>query len=121
MSQGWKITVIAAGIAAIVSTPLVWLLRSPDAGQMAGASVQAATGVAALLWAMLSGPPTSPLARDEARRTGSAEAREGGRAVSGIKRPAGSAHTSATAEDTGPSTAHGTGSSASSGIDYTNS
>ncbi|MFF0201236.1 hypothetical protein [Streptomyces sp. NPDC005017] len=117
MSQGWKVTVIAVAVAAIVSTPLLWLLGTPDAGQMAGASVQAATGVTALLWAVLGGSPAPVPARDEARRTGSAEARVGGHAVSGIKRPAGSAGTSASAEDTGPSTAHGSG-RAVSGIDY---
>jgi hypothetical protein len=48
MSQGWKITVIVLATVGVVSTPLFWLLESPDAGQLAGASVQAAVGIAAL-------------------------------------------------------------------------
>ncbi|MFH9250867.1 hypothetical protein ACH4LK_36190 [Streptomyces lydicus] len=116
VSHHWKITLIIVAVAAIVSTPLVWLLGSLDAGQMAGASVQAATGVAALLWAVLSGPAAPAPARDEARRTGMAEARAGGLAVSGIKRPADRDGIPGTAEDTGNSTANGEGSISVSGI-----
>lgn len=57
MSRGWKITVMVVGVAGVVSTPLVWLLDSPDTGQLVGASVQAATGIAALVWALLQRPP----------------------------------------------------------------
>ncbi|MEV4436643.1 hypothetical protein [Streptomyces sp. NPDC049585] len=90
MSHRWKITAIVVTVAAIVSTPLIWLLGSPDAGQLAGTSAQAATGVAALLWAVLSGPPAPGRARDVARRTGRSEATDGGHAVSRIARAAGS-------------------------------
>ncbi|KOT90421.1 hypothetical protein ADK86_26310 [Streptomyces sp. NRRL F-5755] len=98
--------------------PLFWLLGSPGAGEFAGASVQAATGVAALLWAVLSGPPQRAGMRDEARRTGAAVARGGGLAVPGIRRPGGRGDTSAIVEGTGSSTASGRGSTAVSGIDY---
>ncbi|MEV5238534.1 hypothetical protein AB0K89_05400 [Streptomyces cinnamoneus] len=117
MSHRWKITVIVVAVAAIVSTPLVWLLGSPNAGQLAGASIQAATGIAALLWAVLASPPAPAPARDVVRRTGAAEAKDGGLAVAGIKHPEGSGGTSALVEDMGPSTAHGQGSSAVSGVE----
>ena len=119
MSHHWKIVIIVAAVAAILSTPLVWLLGDADAAQLAGASVQAATGVGALLWALLSNPASPAPVRDEARRTGPAEAVDGGRAVSGIKGPGGRGGGSAIAEDTGSSTARGPDSTATSGIDYT--
>jgi hypothetical protein len=119
VSHRWKIVIIVAAVAAILSTPLVWLLGSTDAAQLAGASVQAATGVGALLWALLSGPASPAPVHDEARHTGRAEAVDGGRAVTGVKRPGGRGSGSATAENTGPSTARGPDSTATSGIDYT--
>jgi hypothetical protein len=57
VSQGWKITVMVAATVGVVSTPLVWLLDSPDTGQLVGASVQAAFGIAALVWGLLQRPP----------------------------------------------------------------
>jgi hypothetical protein len=36
-------------VAGVASTPLVWLLDGPSAGQMAGACVQAAVGIGALV------------------------------------------------------------------------
>ncbi|MER8046430.1 hypothetical protein [Streptomyces sp. NPDC094032] len=41
---------MVVAVAGIISTPLVWLLNSPDTGQLVGASVQAAAGIAALVW-----------------------------------------------------------------------
>jgi len=118
MSQRRKITVIVLAAVGVVSTPLIWLLNSPDAGQLAGASVQAAVGIATLVWAWFqqSGNRTD----DMAMRTGAAEASDGGTAVTGIRRPQGRGSGSAKAERTGNSTAAGGGSSnAVSGIDYT--
>ncbi|MFE0422163.1 hypothetical protein [Streptomyces sp. NPDC058953] len=111
MSPGWKITVIALAGVAIVSTPLIWLLDGPGAGQLVGASVQAAVAVAALVWALFQQPtPTGPT--DRAVQTG--QATNGG--VTGIKRPGGQGHGSATAERTGEAS----GPNSVSGIDYSN-
>ena len=115
MTQGWKIVVIVVAAVAIVSTPLVWLLDSPDSGQLVGASVQAATGIAALLWALFSGPSAG--SEDVAERTGEADAADGGTAVTGVRRPGGRGSGSATAQRTGRAKATGEGSSAVSGID----
>lgn len=116
MSQAWKITVIVLAAAGVVSTPLVWLLDSPDAGQLAGASIQAAVGIAALVWALFQRPEDRT--DDVAVRTGQARASGGGTAVAGIKRPQGRGSGSARAERTGNATADGDGSSAVTGIDY---
>ncbi|MFD3622555.1 hypothetical protein ACFWWT_46975 [Streptomyces sp. NPDC058676] len=116
MSQGWKITIIVLAAAGVVSTPLIWLLDSPDAGQLAGASIQAAVAISALVWALFQRPesPTD----DVAVRTGQARASGGGTAVAGIKRPQGQGSGSARVERTGNATADGDGSNAISGIDY---
>jgi len=116
MSQGWKITVIVLAAAGVVSTPLIWLLDSPDAGQLVGASIQAAVGIAALLWAWFQsgGNHTD----DTVVSTGQARASRGGAAVTGIKRPRGKGNGSAKAESTGNATATGDDSNAVSGIDY---
>jgi hypothetical protein len=124
MSQNWKITVIVAAVTGIVSTPLVWLLDSPDTGQLTGASVQAATGIATLVWALLqqsAAAPASPAPgpRDEARNTGAATATAGGDATSGVEKPAGAARGSALADGTGSASADGVGSSANTGVRYT--
>lgn len=120
MSRGRKITIIVASVAGIVSTPLIWLLDSPDSGQLTGASVQAATGTAALLWALLRRPvaPT-PGAVDVAADTGKAEATGGAAAHTGVRRPGGAGNGSATAERTGDATAQDPDSRAGTGIDYT--
>lgn len=110
MSRGWKITVIVLAAVGVVSTPLVWLLDGPGAGQLAGATVQAAVGIAALVWALLQSPPsTGPT--DRATRTGMAS--RGG--ITGIRRPGGRGRGSATAERTGEAS----GTNSVSGIDYT--
>ncbi|WP_179167269.1 MULTISPECIES: hypothetical protein [unclassified Streptomyces] len=111
MSQGWKITVIVLAAVGIVSTPLVWLLDGPDAGQLAGATVQAVVGIAALVWALFQ-RPSSAGPTDRAVRTGKAS--RGG--VTGIRRPGGRGRGTATAERTGEAD----GENSVSGIDYSN-
>ncbi|MFJ9655904.1 hypothetical protein [Streptomyces microflavus] len=121
MSRGWKITVMVVAVAGVVSTPLLWLLDSPDTGQLVGASVQAAVGIAALVWALLQRPSApAPVAgpADVAVGTGNAAGTDGGTAVTGVRRPGGGGSGSAKAERTGDATATGPGSSASTGIDY---
>ncbi|MEV6179976.1 hypothetical protein [Streptomyces sp. NPDC052015] len=111
MTQGWKITVMVLAAVGIVSTPLLWLLDSPGAGALAGASIQAAVGIAALVWALFQHPsPAGP--KDKATRTG--KATRGG--TTGIKRPGGRGKGSATAERTGEASGEGS----VSGIDYSN-
>ncbi|MEU1012568.1 hypothetical protein [Streptomyces sp. NPDC005890] len=122
VSQSWKITVMVAAVAGIVSTPLLWLLDSPDTGQLVGASVQAATGIAALAWALLQRPPVAappPGPSDVAVDTGNAEGTGGGTAHTGVRRPGATGTGTAKAERTGNATADGPGSSASTGVDYT--
>ncbi|MFJ4950844.1 hypothetical protein [Streptomyces sp. NPDC088760] len=122
VSQSWKITVMVAAVAGIVSTPLLWLLDSPDTGQLVGASVQAATGIAALAWALLQRPPVPappPGPSDVAVDTGNAEGTGGGTAHTGVRRPGAAGTGTAKAERTGNATADGPGSSAGTGVDYT--
>ncbi|WP_175647790.1 hypothetical protein [Streptomyces cyaneochromogenes] len=116
MTQGWKITIILVALAAVVSTPLVWLTNGPDAGQLVGAAVQAAAGISAFVWALFQHPAERP--RDEAVDTGAARAGDSGTASTGIKRPGGRGRWTAKVKKTGNSTANGPGSKASSGIDY---
>ncbi|MFC9409519.1 hypothetical protein ACFRAA_32830 [[Kitasatospora] papulosa] len=111
MSQGWKITIIVLAVVGVLSTPLIWLLDGPGAGQLAGATVQAAVGVAALVWALFQ-RPSSTGPTDRAVRTGKAS--RGG--VTGIRRPGGQGGGSATAERTGEAG----GENSVSGIDYSN-
>ncbi|GAA2593761.1 hypothetical protein Stube_52270 [Streptomyces tubercidicus] len=69
---------LVAAVLGIVSTPVLWLLDGPDAGQLVGASVQAAAGVGALVWAWVqSASPSAAGARDAVVRTGQAEASGG--------------------------------------------
>ncbi|WP_329560211.1 hypothetical protein OG711_22765 [Streptomyces uncialis] len=117
MTRAWKVTVIVLGAAGVVSTPLIWLLDGPGAGQLVGASVQAGAGVMALVWALFQRSGDGP--DDSATRTGTADASGGGTAVTGIRRPQGRGGRAAKAEDTGNATASGAGSSAVTGIDYT--
>ncbi|WP_326658750.1 hypothetical protein [Streptomyces canus] len=111
MTQGWKITLIVVAAVGIVSTPLIWLLNSPGAGELAGASIQAAVGIVALVWALFQ-RPSSAGPTDRVTRTGRAS--RGG--ITGIKRPGGRGRGSATAKDTGEAD----GKNSVSGIDYTN-
>lgn len=108
---------LLAAVGAIVSTPMIWLLDGPEAGQLVGAVVQGATGVGALVWAWLQ--PNAPVSRDAAARTGRAEAHSGGRAHTGIRRRGGGSTGAARVEQTGDAIARGPGSTAGTGIDYT--
>ncbi|KUN50990.1 hypothetical protein AQJ43_30200 [Streptomyces avermitilis] len=96
---------------------MIWLLDSPDAGQLVGASIQAAVGVAALIGALFQHPASRT--DDTAARTGVARASGGGTAVTGVECPQGRGSGSAQTERTGNATAGGDGSSAVSSIDYT--
>ncbi|MFD7833965.1 hypothetical protein [Streptomyces sp. NPDC059761] len=126
MSRTRKVAVIVVAMAAAGSTPLIWVLDGSDAGQLTGASIQAAVGIAALIWALLQ-PSSDRTGRsgrsgrtdDTAVRTGTADASGGASAVSGIRRPLGQGGGSAKAEDTGNVVGTGDGSRAVSGIDYT--
>ncbi|GAB3116226.1 hypothetical protein GCM10027160_24740 [Streptomyces calidiresistens] len=109
--------VIAGGGVAAVSTPVVWLLDGPGAGQLVGAAVQGAAGVAALVRGVLRRVP-EPGPTDTAIGTGRAEASGGGRANTGVRRPGGAGGGSATARDTGDATATGPGSRANTGVDH---
>jgi hypothetical protein len=116
VSRPWKITAIIVAAVAIISTPAVWLLGSPDAGQLAGATIQAAVGIAALVWALFQ--HSDSRVDDVAVRTGQAKASGGGTAVTGIRRQQGQGSGSAKVQGSGNATASGDGSGAVSGIDY---
>lgn len=111
MSQAWKITVMVLAASGVLSTPLIWLLDSPGAGQLVGATVQAAVGIAALVWALFQ-RPSAVGPTDRATRTGRAS--RGG--TTGVRRPGGRGRGSATAERTGEAS----GENSVSGIDYSN-
>ncbi|MFE9723828.1 hypothetical protein ACFYQ5_09585 [Streptomyces sp. NPDC005794] len=100
-----------------VSTPFFWLLDNPDTGQLVAASVQGATGIAALAWALMqsSATPQSEIAVVD---TGKAKATGGGRASTGVRRPQDAGSGAIRAERTGDATSDGPDSSASTGIDY---
>lgn len=129
VSRRWKIVIGVIAGAGIAMTPLYWLLGGPDVGQLVAGSVQCATGIIALAWAVFV-PPATPSstgdrlaavaeAGDSAVNTGKALASGGGRAVTGVRRPPGAASRPARAERTGDASARGPGSVASTGIDYT--
>ncbi|GJF28926.1 hypothetical protein KNE206_16260 [Kitasatospora sp. NE20-6] len=117
MSRALKTVVAALAAAAVLSTPAVWLLDGPGPGQFVGATVQAATGVAALVWAVLQGRPT-PAVHDSAEHTGPAVATGGGRASSGVTGPADRGGGSATVRNTGAADSDGPGSRAETGVHY---
>ncbi|MFF4291359.1 hypothetical protein ACFY0R_39610 [Streptomyces sp. NPDC001633] len=116
VSRRRKIAVIVVAVVLTVSTPFFWLLDNPDTGQLVAASVQGATGIAALVWALMqswASPQPGVVVVD----TGKAKATGGGRASTGVRRPqAGSGPVRA--ERTGDATVDGPGSSASTGVDY---
>ncbi|MFB7211902.1 hypothetical protein [Streptomyces sp. NPDC056255] len=107
---------VAAAVLTI-STPFFWLLDKPDTGQLVAASVQGATGIAALAWALIQSP-AGPQPGAAAVDTGKARATRGGRASSGVRGPQGAGNGPVRAERTGDATADGSGSSASTGIDF---
>ncbi|MFJ9871333.1 hypothetical protein [Streptomyces sp. NPDC101165] len=116
MSRPRKITVLVAAVVLTVSTPFFWLLDNPDTGQLVAASVQGATGIAALVWALMQSP-VNPEAGVAAIDTGKARATGGGQASTGVRRPREAGSGPVRAERTGDATADGPGSNASTGID----
>ncbi|MCX4769882.1 hypothetical protein OG493_09330 [Streptomyces sp. NBC_01285] len=123
MSRTWRITVGVIAALGIASTPVVWLLDGPGAGQFIGATVQAGTGIAAAFWTWRQGrsgpdPVTATPLSDTAIDTGEAKATSGGSARTGVRRPRAAGDGTARAVRTGDATADGRGSSASTGIDY---
>ncbi|MGW6145706.1 hypothetical protein [Streptomyces sp. NPDC055140] len=119
MSVSWrrKIIVVVVAVVLTVSTPFFWLLNNPDTGQLVAASVQCATGVAALVWALMQSPAT-PEPGVAAVDTGKAKATGGGRAATGVQRPQEGGSGPVRAERTGDATADGSGSSANTGVDF---
>ncbi|MFD7088509.1 hypothetical protein ACFV94_11925 [Streptomyces sp. NPDC059896] len=124
VSKRVKAVIVASAAAAIVSTPLYWLLGGPDSGQLAAASVQGATGVIALAWSLLtarapSEPEPAPRATDAvdvASDTGKSSARDGGRAISGVLRESRADGRPARVERSGDAIAEGPGSVACLGV-----
>jgi hypothetical protein len=117
MSRRRKITAMVAAVVLTVSTPFFWLLDSPDTGQLVAASVQGATGIAALVWALMQSSAT-PQPGVVVVDTGKAKATDGGRASTGVRRPQDAGSGAIRAERTGHATADGPDSSASTGIDF---
>ncbi len=110
---------MTVGVVVTVSTPFFWLLDNPDAGQFVAASVQGFTGVAAVVLALFQTPAAAETRpADTAINTGKANATGGGTASTGIRRSRRLGSGSASAERTGDATADGSGSNASTGIDY---
>ena len=116
MARGRGIVVAVGGGALVVGAPLAFTLGSPEAGDAVSASIIAATAVAALALSLWPGDTAPDHASSDgmvAARTGPARASRGGDATSGVRGGGGAAR----AEHTGPATAHGPGSRATSGID----
>ncbi|MFD5308526.1 hypothetical protein [Streptomyces ardesiacus] len=108
---------MVAAVMLTVSTPFFWLLDSPNTGQLVAASVQGATGIAALVWALMQSSAT-PQPGVVVVDTGKAKATGGGRASTGVRRPQDAGSGAIRAERTGDATADGPDSSASTGIDF---
>ncbi|MFE7111155.1 hypothetical protein ACFU98_32285 [Streptomyces sp. NPDC057575] len=117
MSRSRKITIMVVAGVLTVSTPFFWLLDTPDTGQLVAASVQGATGIAGLVWALMQSAAT-PQPGVAVVDTGNAEATAGGRASTGVRRPQEAGSGPVRAERTGDATADGPGSSASTGVDF---
>ncbi|MEU9286509.1 hypothetical protein AB0D57_17755 [Streptomyces sp. NPDC048275] len=118
MSRSRKITVIVVAVVLTASTPFFWLLRNPDTGQLVAASVQGATGIAALVWALMQSPTSNPQPGFVVADTGRAKATGGGRASTGVRRPQEAGNVPIRVKRTGDATSDGPGSSASTGIDF---
>jgi hypothetical protein len=117
VSRRRKITVVVGAVVLTVSTPFFWLLDSPDTGQLVAASVQGATGIAALVWALLQSSAT-PQPGVAVLDTGKAKATGGGRASTGVRRPQDAGSGTIRVDRTGDATAEGPDSSANTGVDY---
>lgn len=119
-SKGETIAITAVAVAAIASTPLYWLLGGPDTGELVAASVQGATGIAALAWALLTSPAAAePGAADTTHvvsGTGEASAEDGGTAVSGALSRSGDVAGSVRVEKSGAATGKGPESVACTGV-----
>ncbi|MER7403714.1 hypothetical protein ABT373_14795 [Streptomyces sp. NPDC000070] len=100
------------------STPFFWLLGNPDTGQLVGASVQGATGIAALVWALMQSPTSNSKPGFVVADTGRAKATGGGRASTGVRGPREAGDVPVRVERTGDAASDGPGSSASTGIDF---
>ncbi|MGW2721614.1 hypothetical protein [Streptomyces sp. NPDC001492] len=109
---------MVAAVVLTASTPFFWLLDTPDTGQLVAASVQGATGIAALVWALIQPPAAPRQAGIVVADTGKAKATGGGQASTGVRRPQDAGSGPVRAERTGDATADGSGSSANTGIDY---
>jgi hypothetical protein len=101
-----------------VSTPFFWLLDNPDTGQLVAASIQGATGIAALVWALMQSPANPQQPEVVVVDTGKAKATAGGQASTGMRRPQDAGSGPIRAERTGDATADGPGSSANTGVDF---
>lgn len=109
---------MVAAVVLTASTPFFWLLDSPDTGQLVAASVQGATGIAALVWALRQSPAAQRQAGTVVTDTGKAKATGGGQASTGVRRPQDAGSGPIRAERTGDATSDGPGSNASTGVDY---
>jgi hypothetical protein len=118
MSRSRKITVMVVAVVLTASTPFFWLLGNPDTGQLVAASVQGATGIAALVWALMQSPSPDPQPGFVVADTGRAKATGGGRASTGVRRPQEAGDVPIRVERTGDATSDGPGSSASTGVDF---
>lgn len=116
MSPNGKITVVVVAVLLTASTPFFWLLDNPNSGQLVAASVQGATGIAALVWALLqssAGPRPGIVVVDSGR----AQASGGGSASTGVRGSQTAGSVPVRVERTGDATSDGPGSSASTGVD----
>ncbi|MEU0634192.1 hypothetical protein [Streptomyces sp. NPDC005989] len=118
MSRSRKITVIVVAVVLTASTPIFWLLDNPNTGQLVAASVQGATGIVALVWALVQSPTSNLRTGVVVADTGRAKATGGGRASTGVRRPQEAGNVPIRVERTGDATSEGPGSSASTGVDF---
>ncbi len=117
MSRRRRVTIIVAAVFGIVATPLVWLVGSPEIGQLVGASAQVAVCIVAFVWALFKRSKSAEVVGVVAD-SGRARAIRGGYANTGVRRPGGVSG-SVRAERTGDASADGLGSSTNTGIDFT--
>ncbi|MEU2512038.1 hypothetical protein [Streptomyces syringium] len=116
MSRGWKATVIVLAVLGTASTPLIWLLNSPDAGQLVGATVQGAVSITALVWAVFQ--PSGNGTDDSVVRSGPVDVGGGGAGNTGIWRRRRWGGGRARVADSGSVTSTGKGSDGNTGIRY---
>lgn len=107
---------MVAAVALTASTPFFWLLDTPDTGQLVAASVQGATGIATLVWALMQSPAAPRQAGIVVADTGKAKATGGGQASTGVRTLQDAGSGPVQVERTGDATADGPGSNASTGV-----